>query len=672
MEDDHTEDLFAGVDALLAQLAQPLPPAHERAQLRSGAGLTREQVAAALRTSADLVEAWETGLVEPSGTQRAAYARLLQGLLAQRQALRQPAPNREAPTEQPTPARTPSPARQSFNIPAPRTTAAAHSIPASEDFPAGPLAVLSFDDDFTAHFADGTTRPCPAATIVDILHWALDAGLGQPPLAKKHGRAADPLIVLTPSANDYLGLPPQLEDRARLRLPEDHPWCAAITADGWKFTHSGFGPWARVYLPLLNGKRRSIQLAVTAWQALSTGGWNLPPGLPATQLAQWLGTYAQRVLTPRGSTAVCGQELMTSLRPPTKPIHDGSKWKSGDNPGALWRAIPPAPPEAHDAHPLARGRQPAETMDEEAWDWHRPLSTQEKAEPHVVGLDINLAFVSAAASLVVGLNAPPRHVSRPQFDPKIPGAWYCDLSHITQDPRLPSPFTPTGQPPAGPAWYTTHTLAYAAELKYEIAPIEAYLRDDAGRYLDHWHKHLRAAYLATMNDLGITPDMSQSDYLTAMSTLSQQDPQLLSLLAAIKATGKGGIGKLRAGPRDPHRAPFEAWPALKTPTWRPDIRAAVISRARVNLHRKMLKTHEHTGRYPLAVLSDCVLYPATRPTALATVPTGPDGMGIQGPFRLGVSPGMAKEEGVQTTTWYEHLQTEGFNPARYIKDAGPA
>ncbi|MCK1822825.1 helix-turn-helix domain-containing protein, partial [Streptomyces sp. XM83C] len=38
---------------------------------------------------------------------------------------------------------------------------------------------------------------------------------------------------------------------------------------------------------------------------------------PAADLARFLGTYADRVMTPRGTTAVTGLELMTALRPPT-------------------------------------------------------------------------------------------------------------------------------------------------------------------------------------------------------------------------------------------------------------------------------------------------------------------------------------------------------------------
>ncbi|NED01839.1 transcriptional regulator, partial [Streptomyces sp. SID6648] len=80
---------------------------------------------------------------------------------------------------------------------------------------------------------------------------------------------------------------------------------------------------------------------------------------------------------------------------------------------------------------------------------------------------------------------------------------------------LPSPFTPKGERPTGPAWYATPTVAYAAELGYEVRPIEAYVRHESGRYLDGWYQRLRDAYLATMADLGVGADLAPDDFLTA-------------------------------------------------------------------------------------------------------------------------------------------------------------
>ncbi|MER6473061.1 hypothetical protein [Streptomyces collinus] len=54
---------------------------------------------------------------------------------------------------------------------------------------------------------------------------------------------------------------------------------------------------------------------------------------------------------------------------------------------------------------------------------------------------------------------------------------------------------------------------------------------------------------------------------------------------AVKMTVKGGIGKLQEKARGGGWKPGQPWPALARPTWRPDIRATVISRARINMRR---------------------------------------------------------------------------------------
>jgi hypothetical protein len=661
------------VDGLLADIAAqrtPLPPPRERTRLRRAVGLSTEQIAEALDCRAEDVDAWEAGTREPLTARRSAYARLLDGLKTLEKPEQDKPPARQGAPTAPVPATDRPeqtalfPATDEAPPPPHRPTARRRLVT-----PTGPLAVIDHTDTLVAYFTNGSHLPLDTGDLVGLLQWTLDSGLHRERLSA-YDRDGDPLIVLTPTASTALHLPAVLNDRARLRLADSHPVVTQLQQAGFSLTRRGFGPWPRIYRPITNNKRSSVQLAITAWGALSQDGWNIP-ALPPADLARVLGTYTDRLLTPRGSTAVCGEELMTALRPPTRPRRDpdGTGWISAPNPGALHKALEPAPPEAPDAHPLARNRLPEQTMEEEAWDWSRAPSPQETAEfPHVVGLDTNLAFAAAASSLSVGLNASPRHVLSPAFDKKIPGAWYCDLTHAVLDPRLPSPFTSTGEAPTGPAWYTTVTLAYADELEIEFQPTEAYLRDDHGPYLTPWYERLRNAYLATMADLGVHEKIAQADYLAAMKKLVTADPAQLALLAAIKATAKGGLGKLREGPRD-ITAPYTRWPALNKPTWRPDIRAAVVSRARVTLHRKMRKMAETQGRYPLAVLADCALYPARKPTALDISPQGPDRQGVPGLLRLGVNPGWAKEEGTQTMAWYQQMLEDGANPARYIKDA---
>ncbi len=164
-----------------------------------------------------------------------------------------------------------------------------------------------------------------------------------------------------------------------------------------------------------------------------------------------------------------------------------------------------------------------------------------------------------------------------------------DLSGIELDARLPNPFTPSGLRPEGPGWYTTATLAYAEELGCAVRPLEAYLRQETGAYLDPWHDRLKDAYLTTTADMGIPvdKDTDPAAFLDAMAlhktyaaaddtrldalhaALAELPPgradlsdenlaaavrrhrQGAMVLSAIKSTVKGGIGKLRERPGGP-------------------------------------------------------------------------------------------------------------------------
>ncbi|MFD0267585.1 telomere-associated protein Tap [Streptomyces sp. NPDC127106] len=698
-------ELFSAVDALLERVSQdPLPPPAERKRLREAAGLSQDQIAVALQTRRETVSGWEAGRTEPRPPKRAAYARLLEGL-AERFPEAEDAPSPsvapapevapQAPSVPPVPPASPAPpARRpapparpaaAASPPPPRSVQEASGAPAvvaDARYPHGPLAVVDADADrqVVAYCVGGLVLDVPAKSLPALVEWTLaEAGLGASRL-NANGRDADPVLVLTDAAAERYGLPSRLseEERHGGRLPDDHRVVKQLAKAQWQLTRRGLGPWARIYRPAQGGKRSCVQLCVLGWDALDSRSWGRAAELPPAELARLLGTYASRVITPRGSTAVNGLELMTALHPPTRagrPDADGRR-HSEYNPGSLGsQPVDCAPPEAPDGHPLLahlprfHQRGPAEVLVEEAYDWARPLTDEECLKPYVVGVDVNMAFAAGANGAVVGLGAPTR-VTRPVFDAKVPGCWLVDLSGVELDPRLPSPFTPTGERPQGPAWYATPTVAYAVELGYDVRPAEGYLRKETGRYLDAWYQRLRDAYVATMADLGVTTGMEPQAFLEAMARHREVDPDLALVLSAIKATVKGGIGKLRERPRGGGWRPGQPWPALLRPTWRPDIRAAVISRTRINMHRKMLKLAAATGRFPVAVLSDCAVYASDGPSPLDVLPYE-EGKPLKGGFQLGVSPGMVKHEGTQTVLWAEGVREEygsALNLARYIKD----
>ncbi|MFF6908881.1 telomere-associated protein Tap [Streptomyces sp. NPDC012389] len=690
------EELFASVDALLEEEPQ-LPSPAERARLREAAGITQARLAVALKTSTQTVKNYENGRSEPKSPRLEAYQRLLKGWAAKYPAHTSSAapapvvaPQPEVPgtftgsaapeqAEVAAPVQAPAalaaPERPARSATSRRPAATKAAAPAVDPrFPHGPLAVL--DGDGCAYGADGLVLDCPATTIPELVEWTLkESGLGAAKL-NRYGKDSDPLVVLTAAAAVKLGLPERLEgheQRRSLRLPEDHPVVKQVTKAKWQLTQRGFGPWARIYRKAQGRERQCVQLAVLSWDALDERSWPGVSEMEPADIARVLGVYAMRVITPRGSTAVSGLELMTALRPPTKAVRDEEtgNWVSGHNAGSLGtEPMDPAPPEATPEHPVVvNSGWTGGFLNEEAYQWVRSvqtLSDEECTLPYAVGLDLNTAFLAAAARLVVGLSAPD-HFHAPKFNPKIPGSWLADLSHIELDPRLPSPFTPDGSRPTGPAWYQTHTLAYAQELGHDVHPIEAYLRRETGAYLDPWHDRLKNAYVDTLADMGVTRDLDDRAFLAAMEQHKQNDPALAAVLSAIKATVKGGVGKLRERPQGKSYKEGKTWPALSRPTWRPDIRAAVISKARVNMHRKLNNMARMTGLYPLAVLSDCVVYPSPGESPLDFLPYAASGKPQPGAFRLGPTPGLAKLEGVQSMLWAVDLMEKGLNPARHIK-----
>lgn len=716
-------ELLSNVDSLLEQVAQDdLPPPAERRRLREAAGLSQTQVAKALDTRREAVGNWEAGRTEPRPPQRAAYARLLEKL-----AERFPAPQSEAPGEpaapetfaaEPTPAvpapsapaaakapaRPASTTRSSATSRRPparkaarKTTATPTSAAAVDPrFENGPLAVVDCEDgQVSAYCVGGLVLDVLAKSLPALVDWTLaEAKLGQARL-HRNGKDGDPVLVLTPAALERYGLPVTLSDEERRagRLKDSHKVVKQIKKAELQLTQQGFWAWARIFRDPEGSQRRCVQLCIPSWNALDAREWDKKddPQLPSmhpADLARYLGTYAQRVMTPRGTASTTGLELMTALRPPTRAEKNEAtgEFERAFNADALTAVydvveceVPDEHPDLKDKWPRHHLRTPDQMLMEEPYDWCRELTDDECMKPYLVAIDVNMAFAAAANGLTVGLNGPTR-LERPAFDPSLPGSWLVDLSHVdlsrvqingrtVDGDRLPSPFTPKGDRPTGPAWYATPTVAYAVELGFEVAPIEAHVRTQTGRYLDPWYKRLREAYIATMEDLGVTMSMGGQEFLDAMALHKQVDPTMALLLNAIKATAKGGIGKLRQRSRG--KVPYyEPWPALKRETWRPDIRAAVLSTVRIGIHRKLMKTAAAADIYPVAIGTDAIVYPSTGSSPLDFLPYTDDGKPAPGTFRLGVSPGMVKHQGTQTVLWAEaQFEEHGgvFNLSNLIK-----
>ncbi|MFJ9871504.1 hypothetical protein ACIRVI_00350 [[Kitasatospora] papulosa] len=704
--------LFDSDEVFIAKPRPTLPTPAERVSLRAAFELTAWQIADACDTSEETLLAWEQGTSPPLGEEAATYGYLLATLQArltgkptqwpvpsllpdwaalgrlkhdppataageepclrchepttqhvsgrpQHLGTRCPAPDASRPPAPAAPPRQPQRA-PAAPVPAPR---AAQPAPPSRHLPypaargrhysGGPLAVLAADDGgLVAHLADGRARPCPVSDLPSLLDWTLRAPLGAAPV-RDEGLPSGPLLVLTFTALDHLGLPTEAPAGAERHPRSDHLLLNHLRTIGWQSDDHGLGPWMRLHPTTGDPACESVHLAVTPWGALHEDAWRLPDDLSPTQLATAIGQYANLVRTPTGEPSTCGHRLMSDLRPPEHRHTVTRALIARGVPSALTTCTDPAPCEAPPGHRLAG----EDTLADTDIDWWRPPTPEEASRPHVVCFAVNLHHFADSNNLRVS-DAPAHHVFHPDFDPKTPGSWLVDLSDNDPHPLLPPAFASQGL-----AWHTTPALAYAALRGLRPQPVRAWLRHGKTvPYFDPWYKHVRLARLAVLDSLGLTNDLDTPDLLAALRDLPRADRVQRALLNALDATAQDAFTVLDQAPAQPDQALLTSWPTPHDPTWRPDLRAAATANARANVHRKLSRT-ARDGHFPLAVADGHLLY-ATRTPDLTEITEAPNC-----DFRIGLSPGQIRPVAVRPMAWYQAQCSDNTNAARALKNS---
>ncbi|WP_437112963.1 hypothetical protein [Streptomyces longwoodensis] len=156
-----------------------------------------------------------------------------------------------------------------------------------------------------------------------------------------------------------------------------------IEKTGLQLTQRGFGPWARVYREPEGSKRRCGQLCILPWNALDAREWD--------------------------------KKDDPQLRSHAEKDPATGEFKRAFNDDALTQVYPVVECKVPDEHPALKGkcawhhmRTPAEMLMQEPYDWCRPLTDEECANPYLVAIDINVSFAAAANGLTVGLYRPTR------------------------------------------------------------------------------------------------------------------------------------------------------------------------------------------------------------------------------------------------------------------------
>jgi hypothetical protein len=538
------------------------------------------------------------------------------------------------------------------------------SVPDGADPGRGAVLLLSAD---ACRLGNGDELSAPES-LADALELAAALGIRGPKVAR-YGWPADGAVYLDAGGCARYGLPLAPPDARSMALPDRHPAAVALREAGWTVrqvmtsfaAYRGSGP-------------DRVSLTVTLLP------WAIRPGTPLAKLTDddpspasltgRLESIAATAWPLQWTPAVTSERLMTATRPPSRMALDRETGRRDRVAvaGSLTAAVAPSIHDAHDAHPIARNRPEADACREEALIWTRPLADwtdTERAAPYAVAVDENLQFLAGAKSLPVGLSAPremfPAEVTeinaamagdRPRIGP---GVYVAEVSGLDLPPGIPSPLTPTGQAPGGPLPLHAPTLRYVRELAALLAlPVSVtvhsgWVSDVTAPYLDPWAIRLRDAYYSALASAGITPDMDPAAFLAARAELAARHPDAAAVVAVVKSMASAGIGRLRQDPDSPR--------VLERPTWRPDIRAEVISAARTGLHRKIVATWLLNGAAPLAVSHDAITYAAWGPGALDVLPAPVQSRPV--PFRAGARPG-----------WVKHGHTHLMARAVAVAEAG--
>lgn len=408
---------------------------------------------------------------------------------------------------------------------------------------------------------DGTVVPLPGdlVDLAALLSWADSLELGT---QHRRGRDDAGQVWVLPELAAQLGLPASCPKDGRSKGGRQ----ASEVVDGaqragWMVGTRGLSDWTNVYR---SAGGRSLHLVLPGWFTTADRCLMYTADLPADRLAARLGRYAAELGMPYLMTAgVTGIALLRSSR-------------TGLQVQVTEPSTPPKPAERGGA--------------ELDYGWQRCPTADEQAMPYVHEYDLNGQHLAAASSVRVGLGDA-EHVKAPAFDPDLAGYWLVDPGD-RPDPLLPDVFDPIARGDRGPRWVTTPTMKIAHELGYQLEPVEAWLWPTSARYFEPWYKRLRdvRARLIAARAAG--------------------DVDAAAVYDVVKRTYTDPIGRLSK--------PSERG----KPLFRPDWRHFIVATARANLARKLTDVAARTGRRPLAIYTDAVLYASAEADPVAACPAG--------------------------------------------------
>lgn len=362
-------------------------------------------------------------------------------------------------------------------------------------------------------------------------------------------------IWVTPEMLAELGVDPgglgdypaQLNTRMR-ELTAGTALVTEALQDGWSLGGKDgdrLGTWTRVWR---EGGKRGVWVVLVA--AMSRDEMDTPvlAGNPSpATLARRLSLFAGALQAPwvmNGFTS--GLELAFKLR--------------GKDRKTVFAASEPVPP--------------AQMSTENDVIWSRRPTEAESRRLYVHAYDRGGSYAAGVAGLELGIGAPTHHPEGMVFDKRLPGYWRVEVGD-SGDWRMPHPLNPRGRVGSQPVWVTTPTLQLAVEMGHEPPVLEAYTWAKHGRVLDSWYSRVRDARTAL--------DTDDVDAQAARNQLK------VVYTRTIGALGSETFMRGREG-------------------YAPERRHHIVAKARSNMLRRIAQIGRDHNQWPVAVVTDTVLY----------------------------------------------------------------
>lgn len=356
--------------------------------------------------------------------------------------------------------------------------------------------------------------------------------------------------------------PEQDKDKVAREVSRTSPAVTAAQEAGYSFGGKGddaLGRWTRIW----QGSTKSVWVVLLAAMSKDDANVALMRDHPDhATLARRIGLLADALGHPyqlSGSTT--GLDLMTTLR-----HRDRDRF-----------------------FPLLEPCPPAQVSNVEAdISWCRQPTGEELTHEWVHAYDRSGSYLAGVSGLELGVGAPTHHPDGTAFVPRTPGYWRVEIPD-TGDWRMPHPLDPRGMHAGKVRWVTTPAMEFAIEQGYDPEVVEAYTWAERARILDPWYERIR--------DARTRLDVDDADSQVARDQLKQIYAPTIGMLGS--STHMAG----RVG-------------------YAPERRHMIIAKARTNILRRITTIGTETGRWPVAVIADTVIYTSPDPDPVASWPGG--------------------------------------------------